>query len=451
MVKKVLMAVVIVGATPLMADTEYVNGYTWTYRIEGDTAVISDVYNEHWERYAVISPKPVGAVTIPSTLGGKPVTSIESFNDGENLGFDYFDGLTSLTIPASVKTISDCAFIACQSVTSLTAPTWCKNAKYSDRDRREIAAEGDDELSENEFLVMIFGCGCTSFYDSCVRHASQIKVTYKDVGGSEQGGGAVSDIWKKARTLQGALMDNMSGSARGIIQVKVGKMNRKGQVLISGTIIGLDGKKLTARGGKVTVGGATVSTTLKVKNNTLATVTVDVGGMAGSWNGCRIARADIGGELNKTGFFDVSDAPYDAPYELVDGLYAQIRVPNSTSAWPEYEPVAMNGRTWSCRAAARMKWIASNCYGDACLACPCSWGWVVVGGGPNYSGLRLKYNKANGTFKGSFNLYLRDERRGSNKAKGLKKRFNVTGVVVNGIGYGVANSRDIGSFNVRIW
>ena len=76
---------------------------------------------------------------------------------------------------------------------------------------------------------------------------------------------------------------------------------------------------------------------------------------------------------------------------------------------------------------------------------------VVVGGGPNYSGLRLKYNKANGTFKGSFNLYLRDERRGSNKAKGLKKRFNVTGVVVNGIGYGVANSRDIGSFNVRIW
>ena len=43
-------------------------GYTWRYEVNGETAEIN--------RNA-ISPSPTGAVTIPATLGGKPVTSIE--------------------------------------------------------------------------------------------------------------------------------------------------------------------------------------------------------------------------------------------------------------------------------------------------------------------------------------------------------------------------------------
>ena len=45
-------------------------GYTWTYRINGNTAEINNGYS------TAIYPHPYGAVTGPSSLGGKPVTSI---------------------------------------------------------------------------------------------------------------------------------------------------------------------------------------------------------------------------------------------------------------------------------------------------------------------------------------------------------------------------------------
>ena len=75
-----------------VADTETVNGYTWTYHINGDTVEIrGDYYID------TISPTPTGAVTIPSALGGKPVTCIQSFV------FRGCSGLTSVTIPAVLK------------------------------------------------------------------------------------------------------------------------------------------------------------------------------------------------------------------------------------------------------------------------------------------------------------------------------------------------------------
>jgi hypothetical protein len=59
---------------------------------------------------------PGGAVTIPDTISGLPVTSI---------GFSAFSRcstLASVTIPNSVTTIGDYAFIACTNLTSVTIP-----------------------------------------------------------------------------------------------------------------------------------------------------------------------------------------------------------------------------------------------------------------------------------------------------------------------------------------
>ena len=55
-------------------------------------------------------------LTIPSTLGGYPVTAI-----GDD-AFDYCRSLTSVTIPDSVTTIGDRAFYVCSSLTSIIIP-----------------------------------------------------------------------------------------------------------------------------------------------------------------------------------------------------------------------------------------------------------------------------------------------------------------------------------------
>ena len=112
--KKNLNAFVVCGVmfvmAPLFAETESVNGDTWTYCINGDTAEISNNY------HAAISPAPTGAVTVPSMLGGKPVTSI---------GMDAFGncaGMTSVTIPSTVKNIGFRAFYDCDGLTTVTIP-----------------------------------------------------------------------------------------------------------------------------------------------------------------------------------------------------------------------------------------------------------------------------------------------------------------------------------------
>ena len=62
-----MMAAVVAVVFGAWADTETVDGYTWTYRINGDTA---EIYKGS---SAAISPSPTGAVTIPDS-----VTSIGS-------------------------------------------------------------------------------------------------------------------------------------------------------------------------------------------------------------------------------------------------------------------------------------------------------------------------------------------------------------------------------------
>jgi len=106
----VLSAAVMFVALGAWAATEKVGDYTWTYRINGDTA---EIYNNG---SCAVSPSPTGAVTIPSTLGGKPVTSI-------GLGaFSYCSGLTSVTIPNHVTSIGFYAFSRCSGLTSVTIP-----------------------------------------------------------------------------------------------------------------------------------------------------------------------------------------------------------------------------------------------------------------------------------------------------------------------------------------
>ena len=108
-----MMVAAVAAAFGAWADTwtDPDTSYTWTYRINGGTA---EIYKD--SSSPAISPSPSGAVTIPSTLGGRPVTSIG------NGAFYNCRGLTSVTIGNSVTNIGEYAFAYCDGLTAVEIP-----------------------------------------------------------------------------------------------------------------------------------------------------------------------------------------------------------------------------------------------------------------------------------------------------------------------------------------
>ena len=111
----VMMTIVVAAAMMVRAATETIDGYTWAYRINGDTAEINANSSGGWKSCA-ISPTPTGHVDIPSVLGGYPVTVVG------NGAFYYCINMTSVTIPNSVKSIGYGAFYNCSGLTDMTIP-----------------------------------------------------------------------------------------------------------------------------------------------------------------------------------------------------------------------------------------------------------------------------------------------------------------------------------------
>ena len=146
--KRMLATVVVLAASflPAIGQAETYNDgtYTWSYFISDGKAIIKvgDASSYIWQR--AIDPEPIGEVTIPSTLGGYPVTEIgycAFVNCSQLTGVKIPDsvvtigdcafessGLTAVTIPAKIKSIRDSAFNWCQSLVSFVVETG--NANY---------------------------------------------------------------------------------------------------------------------------------------------------------------------------------------------------------------------------------------------------------------------------------------------------------------------------------
>ena len=113
MIRKLIAMLMVLGfMLGAQAATETVNGITWTYSVYDGKASIGTGMT----LTPAISSSTSGAITVPSTLGGYPVTSIGAY------AFCDCFSLTSVTIPDCVTSIGECAFDNCTSLTSVTIP-----------------------------------------------------------------------------------------------------------------------------------------------------------------------------------------------------------------------------------------------------------------------------------------------------------------------------------------
>ena len=112
-----------------------------------------------------------------------------------------------------------------------------------------------------------------------------------------------------------------------------------------------------------------------------------------------------------------------------DALWQNVSASAMTEYLPDGVPVSVKGSKWTLPKAGKLAMKKGEL--DASKA------------GDNPSGLKLTPKK-DGTFSGSFKVYYAE--RGGLKSK----TANVAGIVVDGIGYGTATIKNVGSIQIRI-
>ena len=113
--KTLLVLVVAMMTFFAEAETVTVDGIDWNYSVEDGKASVCHRYKNGYP-YPSIPKSTSGAITIPSTLGGYPVTSIGKW------AFEGCSSLTSVTIPDGVTSIGSSAFGGCSSLMRVTIP-----------------------------------------------------------------------------------------------------------------------------------------------------------------------------------------------------------------------------------------------------------------------------------------------------------------------------------------
>ncbi len=260
----------------------------------------------------------------------------------------------------------------------------------------------------------------------------------------------------KATMLRGAAYDG--ASVAGIVELKLGKVDKKKSSKVSGSVTGLDGKKHAMKPFTVADvdGSSPKKASLEVKGLGTMSVTIGGGRFAGSLGTFHVQSAEVGGNWTKAGSVVNVEVPtvdlQKFAGAVVDGLL------------PAGEPVIPSGGKWKFAKTAGVKWAklkgGAAPFGGLADAASGKGLLVDTSKGTNLSGMKLVYTPKKGTFKGTFKVYALE---GSGAKTKLKKyTVKVSGVVVDGEGHGeavckkpsarwAARVRESGSDKVQLW
>ncbi len=242
-----------------------------------------------------------------------------------------------------------------------------------------------------------------------------------------------ADIWDpirapKAIVLYGAMYYGCD--VVGVVELKVGKIKNY-QAKVSGTVTLLNGKKHSIKSQKCGFGDK-MATVLNLDVKGQGSMRIAIGNMgganvfSGSLGKWHVQSANVGGNWSKASATATVEAGNVSmfPGVVLEGLL------------PTNEVAVVSRGKWAFAKAASVKWTKPKA-GQAAVMQDASGKGLVVDtakGKTNLSGLKLTYTPKKGTFKGSFKVYAMQ----GTKLK--KYTVKVSGVVVDGVGDGVATS-----------
>lgn len=436
--------------------TASANGLTWKYVVVNGAAMLfggkhlewdTEEGRYKWEYDTAIPRNTSGAITIPPSLDGYPVTAI---GDG---AFTECEGLTSVTIPSGVVSIGEDAFSDCDRLTSVSLPeglfgigkeAFEECALSSLTLPQSLQAIGDgafgycSRLRSVAIPESVQSIGYRAFqrcssmrtayvpdhlysqiWDNEVFYQTSVDITLLNADETPPTQTALQP-WtaKKAVTLHGAVYDSVQDLA-GIVELKVAKPNaKKRNVKVSGSVTLLDGKKRAFKAVTVPCDG---SSTIRAGNFTakgLGAFSIEIGadGFTGGNGTYTMQDAEVGGKWThgagvNGGWSDEGNLPAGTLTELLPD--------------PDNAELKPKGGRWAFAKPAKVKWGKLKTGGVGLTV-------DTAGGKTNLSAMKLAYTPKTGVFKGSFKIYAVQ----NNKLK----RFTVKvfGFVVGEVGYGRA-------------
>lgn len=241
----------------------------------------------------------------------------------------------------------------------------------------------------------------------------------------------------------GAVYDG--GKPVAILSLKCAKATDKGKRAgtskVSAVVIGLDGKQKKSSAEYVQCGYDAKATTLVVKDWGTLSLTLGGEGFAGTLGGgLTVKTTAAGGALfhaNSVVDVDFKSGTAALPAGALDYL-----LPSGENA----EPVIQSGEKWSFAKAAQIKYkkITDRTTNEGRYELQ----GVDDPEKTNLSAMKLTYTPNKGTFKGSFKVYALETAGSGLRLRGYSAK--VSGIVVDGVGYGIASIGNNGSFLVSV-